>query len=80
MLVRKREVFGSDASEVLAILKWARQTAGLTRAELSRRLKVSQSTVQQYDEGKRPKPGWVFMIRWLRACDCRVVIDGDPRS
>lgn len=80
MLVQRREIFGSDPGEALAVLRWAQQAAGLSDPALGQRMGVRATSVQAYREGKRLKrPGWVFCVRWLRACGFRLVVDADGR-
>lgn len=71
----KREIFGGDPAETIALLDWARGRANLTASGLAKRLGFATTTVQEYREGRRPKPGWLFVIRWLHACGFRVWIE-----
>lgn len=64
--VRSR-VLVADEKQVLALLEWARVSAGLSVMELAKILGVKYQTVAQYRE-KRRRPGMAFTVKWLKAC------------
>lgn len=74
-MVEERVVLGGGCDETVALLEWARLAAELSPTAVSRAMGVSCSTVQEYREGRRPQAGWLFVVRWLRACGFRLVIE-----
>ena len=75
----RREVIGESEDEAVAIMRWAVEVSAISPCEMGRRLGWSKQSVHDYMTGKRPRPGWGVMMRWLRACGLRVIVDGEGR-
>lgn len=56
------------------LLRLARESAGLTQAELAERLGISQQAVAQAERWMS-NPTVAFIERWSVACDCNLKIE-----
>lgn len=70
-----RLILGGGTDETVALLEWARLAGGLSPTGVSKAMGVSTTTVQEYRQGRRPQAGWLFVVRWLKACGFRLVIE-----
>jgi len=57
-----------------ALLREARERAGLTQAELAERACVARSVVTAYEKGHR-SPGIALLSRLLAAADCQLKVE-----
>lgn len=71
----QRVILGGGCDETVALLEWARLAAEMSPTGLSKAMGVSASTVQEYRIGARPRAGWLFVVRWLRACGFRLIVE-----
>lgn len=69
-----RLVCGEEPEETTHVLEWSRAEAGLSYDALAARMGVKKATVQEYAVGRRPGAGFLFVVRWLKACGCDLVI------
>src|SRR5947209_2975872 len=71
----------SDALEAAALIRSLRETAGISQAELARRLHISQGRMSVIEKGDGPNgPTYAMLKRVARACGVglAVTIDGEP--
>jgi ribosome-binding protein aMBF1 (putative translation factor) len=66
-----------EAFTVMAAIARARRRAGLSQAELARRMKTTQSTVARLESG-RGQPSTRTLVRFARATGHRLKISFQP--
>lgn len=69
--------FTAPSASAAALIRRARNRAGITQAELARRLGTTQSAVSRWERG-HDEPRLSTLAAVLGACDLRLVLGAEP--
>ena len=64
-----------DDRAIASLVEQLMARAGLSQAEICRRLKIDPTTFNQYRNGRRKRPSLWWMVRLAEVCGARLFIE-----